>query len=251
MSGLGTLLRKELKEQLRTHRLLVVGAIFLVLGLATPLLLKYMGQLLELAGDDVVIQVPEPTPVMAITEYADSVVQVGVLAAVLVGMGVVARERERGTAAMVLSKPVGIGAYVSAKLLAMSATFILALAAGSGVCYLYTSLLIGPASVPDFLGMNALVALFFIFCLALTLLCSSLLRNQLAAGGIALAVLVGQALLAQVPLVGDYVPGQLPGWGTALLSGPHPSHWAAVGVSLAIIAACLLASRQALRRRDL
>ncbi len=251
MTGLGALLRKELREQLRTHRLLIVGAVFLVFGMSTPLLLKFMPQLIEMAGDDIVIQMPAPNAVMAMTEYAGTLVQVGVLVAVLVAMGSIARERERGLAAMILSKPVGRGAYVTAKLAAASATFIIALALGSAACYGYTVGLIGPANTSGFLGMNLLMALFFVFSLAVTLLCSSLFRNNVAAGGVALGVLIGQALLAQIPLIGDYVPGQLVGWGTGLLSGPHPTAWPAVGVTLAVIAACIYVSSRILRRSEL
>ncbi len=251
MTGFRALLKKELKEQLRTHRLLIVSVVFLVFGLATPLLIKYLPQLIELAGEDIPIQIPPPTAVMAIGEYADTLVQLGVLVAVLVTMGTIARERERGIAAMVLSKPVGSGAYVAAKLTALSATFLFALVLGSGACYAYTVLLIGQADVASFVGLNLLLYLFFVVCLAVTLLFSSFLRSPLAAGGVALAVLILQALLTAVPLIGDYLPGSLTGWGIGLLAGSHPSAWPAVATSFAVIVACLLLSQVLLRRKEL
>ena len=251
MTGLGALLRKELKEQLRTHRLLIVGVVFLVFGLATPLLLKFMPELLQLAGEDIRIEMPPPTAAAALGEYASTLVQVGVLVAVLVAMGAVARERERGVAAMVLSKPVSSTAYLVAKLAASSLTFVVALAIGSAACYGYTVLLIEPAKASGFVGMNLLLALFFVVCLAVTLLCSSLFRSSLAAGGVALGVLVGQALLTQIPVVGEYLPGALTSWGTGLLSGPHPTAWSAVATSAVIIAICLFLSRRALWRGEL
>jgi len=251
MTGLGPLLKKELKEQLRTHRLLIVGVVFLVFGLATPLLLRFMPELLQLAGEDIKIEMPPPTAAAAFGEYGSTLVQVGVLVAVLIAMGAVARERERGVAAMVLSKPVSSTAYVVAKLVASSLTFIAALTIGSAACYGYTEVLIEPAEASAFVGMNLLLALFFVVCLAVTLLCSSLFRSSLAAGGVALGVLVGQALLTQIPVVGEYLPGALTGWGTGLLSGPHPAAWSAVATSAVIVAICLFLSRRALWRGEL
>ena len=251
MNGFGVLLKKELKEQLRTYKLLIAAAVFLLFGLGTPLLIKYTPQLIEMAGEDLVIQMPPPSAAMAITEYASTIGQVGVLVAVLVAMGAVARERSRGTAAMVLSKPVGMGAFIIAKLTAMSATFIGALTLGSVACYTYTVLLIEPADISTFLALNLLVALFLVVCLAVTLFFSSIFRNQLAAGGIALAVIIMQALLTQIPGFGDYLPVKMIAWGTDLIEGQAPAAWGAVGVSVALIIACLYFSRLILQRREL
>ena len=178
-------------------------------------------------------------------------VSVGVLVAVLVAMGAVARERSRGTAAMVLSKPVSIGAFLIAKLTAMSATFIGALILGSIACFTYTVLLIESADISTFLALNLLVALFLIFSLAITLFFSSIFKNQLAAGGIALAIIITQALLTQIPGFGDYLPARMIVWGTDLVEGPAPAAWGAVGVSVALIIACLYFSRLILQHREL
>ncbi len=171
--------------------------------------------------------------------------------AVLFAMGAVARERERGTAAMVLSKPVGRGAFVMAKLMAMSTSFIIALGVASIACYVYTVLLIGEANASGFLGLNLLMALFFVVSLSVTLLFSSLFRSQLAAGGVALAILIGQAVITQLPWIGDYTPGRLISWGTELLSGATDSAWPAVAMSIVIIIGCLFLSRLALKRKEI
>jgi ABC-2 type transport system permease protein len=166
-------------------------------------------------------------------------------------MGAVARERSRGTAAMVLSKPVSMGAFLIAKLTAMSVTFIGALILGSVACYTYTVILIEPADISAFLALNLLVALFLVVCLAITLFFSSLFRNQLAAGGIALTIIIMQALLTQIPRFGDYLPARMIIWGTDLLGGQVSSAWGAVGVSLAVIIACIYFSRLILQHREL
>ena len=251
MTGLNALLKKELKEQFKTYRLLIIAGVFLFFGLSTPLMLKYLPELIKLAGEDIVIDLPPPTALQALGEYTDTVVQVGVLVAVLVAMGAVARERERGTAAMVLSKPVGRGAFVLAKLMALSLSFIVALGLASTACYIYTVLLLGEVDALAFLGSNLLLALFFILCLAVTLLFSSLFKNHLAAGGVALAALIGQTVMAQLPWIGEYTPGSLISWGSRLLSGDALSAWGAVVVSLAVVVACLSLSRLVLKRKEI
>jgi ABC-2 type transport system permease protein len=105
VSGLGALFKKEVREQLRTYRLVVVAGVFLLFGITTPVMLKYLPEFIKLAGQQMEITIPALTAAQSLVEYAGSVGQIGVLVAVLVAMGSVANELQRGTAVMTLSKP--------------------------------------------------------------------------------------------------------------------------------------------------
>ena len=250
MRGLGALLKKEIKEQLRTYRLVVVGGVFLLFGITTPLLLKYLPEFIKLAGEQMEINVPPPTAVQSLVEYSGTVGQIGVLVAVLVAMGCVANELQRGTAVITLSKPVSPAAFVSAKLLAMSLTFVVSMAVASVVCLAYTVWLIGPADAMSFFGLNLLVALFLIFCLAVTVFFSSLFRSSLAAGGISIGLLVAQAGLSVLPWIGDYMPGKLLGWGNALFTGTK-SYWPAFAITVVLTVLCVYAAQRVLKNKEM
>ena len=251
MKGLAPLLKKEVREQLRTYRLVIVGGVFLLFGITTPLTLKYLPEILKLAGEQMTIEFPPPTAVQSLAEYASTIGQVGVLVAVLVAMGSIANEIRRGTAVMTLSKPVSRAAFVSAKLIAVSLTFLVSLTVASLFCFAYTVWLIEAASIWAFVGLNLLLGLFLVFCLAVTLLFSSFFKSSVAAGGLSVAVLIAQAGLSAVPLIGDYMPGKLPGWGTNLLSGRGDSYWWALTTSIAAIGLCLYFAQRLLKNRDL
>jgi ABC-2 type transport system permease protein len=135
MTGFGALLKKELREQYRTHRFLIVVAIFTLFGIGTPLLLKFLPEILKLSGETVQIQVSAPTAVQSFTEFVGTIGQIGTVVAVLIGMGIVANELRHGTAIMTLSKPVSRAAFVSAKLTAISLTFLLALTVAASFCF--------------------------------------------------------------------------------------------------------------------
>jgi ABC-2 type transport system permease protein len=250
MSGLTALLKKEITEQLRTYRVVVVAGVLLLFGISTPLMLKYLPEFLKLAGDQMQINMPSPTAAQSLVEYARSVGQIGVLVAVLVGMGSVANELQRGTAVMTLSKPVTRAAFVTAKFAAMSLTFLVSLAVASAICLAYTVWLIGAADAVSFLGLNLLLAVFLMFCLAVTVLFSSLFKSSLAAGGMALGTLVGQAVLSVLPWVGDYMPGRLLGWGNALFAG-GPSYWWSLAVTVVLTGLCLYFAQRSLKNREM
>ncbi len=251
MNGLLPLLKKELREQLRTYRVVIVAGVFLFFGLTTPILLKYLPDIIKLAGQNVPVDIPPPTAAQSLLEYAGTIGQVGVLVAVLVAMGTVANERSRGTAVMTLSKPVTRAAFVGAKWAASSLTFLASLAAASLVCLGYTVWLIGPASAMGFAGQNLLLALFLLFCLALTVYFSSLFRSSLAAGGIAIALIIGQAGLSVVPVAGDLLPGKLLTWGNNLVNGSGPAYPWALAVTIVATGVCLYFAQRTLKKKDL
>lgn len=162
MSGFWVLLRKEFREQFKTNKVIIVAAVFLFFGLGTPLLTKYTPELIESLGTGgITIEMPTPTSSDSLVEYAGTMAQFGVLMAVLVGMGAIAKEVETGTAAMVLSKPVGRLAFILAKLKAGGFTFMAALVLGGLACWGYTVILFGDANVIGFLYQNLLLGLFF------------------------------------------------------------------------------------------
>ena len=74
MKGLAPLLKKELKEQFRTYRWLIVGGIFLLFGITTPLMFKYLPEILEFAGDQLtIVEVPPPTAFESLAEYTSTI----------------------------------------------------------------------------------------------------------------------------------------------------------------------------------
>ena len=248
MAGFSVLFKKEFKHQLRTYRLLIVVAIFFVFGLGTPLLLNYMPVLLP-ADEGIVI--PDFTTTDVVKEYMDTVGQVGLIAAILVAMGAVARERESGTAAMTLSKPVGCGAFITAKLAALALAFGIGVAVGALGCYIYTLILFGNPGALDFFLANIVAGLYLLVCLAVTLMYSSLFKRQLAAGGLALVSLIGLAAISGLPVMKDYSPGALLAWSQRIASGSGPNTWGVLITSLVLALLTILIGWQVLKRKEL
>ncbi|MDO8491576.1 MAG: ABC transporter permease [Dehalococcoidia bacterium] len=245
------LFKKEAKEQVKTYRLLIVAAVFLLFGLSTPLLFKFLPEILEMSGEGIPIEIPAFTPSDALKSYVNSLGQIGVLVAVLVAMGAIAQERERGTIIMTLSKPVGFGEFAVAKLAALVVTFLIGVALGALACFYYTTVLLGSVDVQAFLAINLLIALYFVVCLSITLMYSAFFKSQLAAGALALVTLLVMGIVSSIPPLAPYMPSALMGWGQSLAVEGGGSAWPALIISGAIIVAAVLAAWQVLSRKEL
>jgi ABC-2 type transport system permease protein len=226
MNGFGPLLRKELLEQWRTKRLLVVAVVFVALGIGSPFLARYTAELIQaLGGVPFEIELPVPTAADAVVQFLKNLGQAGILTAILLAMGSVATEKERGTAALLLSKPASRAAYVGAKLVAIGLTLAVGMLLASAAGYVYTALLFEPTGVAGWLGMTALLLLSLLAYATLTFLGSVLTRSAVAAAAIGIGGMILLAIVAALPTVAPYLPAGIsgaPAQALALGTDPGP-----------------------------
>ena len=219
MTGFAALLRKELVEQWRTTRLPVVATVFLLVGLSSPLLARFTPEILEaVGGDQFQIVLPTPTAADAYDQLSKNLGQFGILIAVLLAMGSVATEKERGTAALILTKPAGRGAFLVSKLVAIAATLGISTAIASAGAWFYTLVLFEPLPVAGFAAAAVLQWLALVAFAAITFLGSTLTRSALAAAGLGVAAFIVLGILSIIPAIAPYLPTGLaaPARGLAL-----------------------------------
>lgn len=246
-------LRKELLEIVRSHRLTILGTVLLLFGLLSPALAKFTPEIVRLVpgGEALAAIIPEPTIADAVAQYVKNTTQFGVILALLLAMGMVAQEKDKGTAALVLVKPLSRTAFVLAKFAALAVSFAGSLALAGAGAYLYTTSLFQPPALGPWMALNGFLLLFLLVYVAVTLLCSTLARSALIAGGLAFGAVVLLGGLGAIPGVGDYLPGRLPSCGATLATGGHCAWGPAAAVSaglmvLALGVACLALELQEL-----
>ena len=237
MTGFSTLLRKELLEQWRTRRLVIVGIVFLLFGLGSPLIAKYTPEILRSVGTGMPgasITLPPATTADAVAQLAKNVGQLGVLIAILLSMGAVASEKERGTAAFLLTMPASRGAFLLAKLVAIATTLLVAMALATGGAWIYTAALFEVLPIPGTIAMGLVLWLELFAFASITFLASTAFASQLAAGGVGFVALVVLSILAAIPVVGEWSPMSASSIAMDLGLGTGPTAW------IPAIAGCLL-----------
>jgi ABC-2 type transport system permease protein len=244
-------LGKEMLEQWRSYRLLVVVLVLGLFGLLSPLGAKLMPEIFRLmpGGDEIARLIPQPTIIDAVDQYIKNHVQFGFILALLMTMGVVVQEKERGSAALVLAKPLPRLIFLLAKFAALGLNFFIGTLIAGIAAYYYTLLLFETPSSSGWFLMNVLLWVFLLVHVAITLFFSTLFRSLVAAGGLAFAVLILISLLGSLPRVGEYFPSQVASWGRHAALGSTETAWPALWVSLGLIfvsllAACLVFERQ-------
>lgn len=246
-------LRKEILELVRTHRLLVMAVVLIAFGLLSPLLAKLMPELMRLVpgGEDFLALIPPPTINDAIAQYVKNLSLFGLLLAYLMTMGAVAQEKERGTAVLMLVKPLPRAVFLLAKFVALALAFLGCMALAGLAGYYYTMLLFSAPDLSAWVVLNVMLWLYFLVYVALTLLVSTIAKSQAAAAGLGIGAIAVLGALPSIPGLGKYLPGQLVTWGTVLFADPSARYWPALWVSLGLIAACLIAACIILDRQEI
>jgi ABC-2 type transport system permease protein len=201
------LLKKELREQYRTYRLLIAVAVFLILGISGPILASLTPALISNLGQGIKITLPPQTATDALDSYLKNMLQLAPLVFILLAMGCIADERSRGTAVTVLTKPVPRSIFVLAKFCAYELTLALSIILAAAGAYYYTSLLFDTLPAGGFLIVNLALFLLMSVSLAFTVLASVFFRNAIAAGGLAF---VGYIALLLLPNLNATITQALP-----------------------------------------
>ena len=194
--------------------------------------------------------IPDPSVKDVVDQYLKNFSQIGLLLVIVLSMGLIAQEKERGTIAMLFTKPVQRWGFVLGKWLASLSGLLIGLFLAAAGCLVYTYILFEPLPVVNFLALNALLAVFLGVYLTLALAGSALARSQSMAAGAAFGLVVLLLVLGAIPQLSDYMPGQLLAWGWALVMGEQISAWPALVVSLALIGLSLLGACLYLEREE-
>jgi ABC-2 type transport system permease protein len=246
-------LRKETLEQWRTYRFIIVVAVLMVFGLLSPVVAKLMPEIFKMfpGAEPFVAMMPQPTVKDAVAQYVKNISQFALIIGILITMGSVAQEKDKGTASLMLVKPLSRWTFLLAKLMALLVVFGVSILLASLGAYGYTLFLFGSMPLLPWLMLNGLLLVYTLVYVALTLFFSTLGRSQALAGGLSLAALVILGVLGSIPGVGEFMPGQLANWGAALMARTGPSAWPALWISLGMILVSLVGGWLVLSRQEI
>ncbi len=214
-------LKKEFRAIFKTYRWWVIPLVFLIFALMSPPTAKLTPEVLKsVMPKGMSIKLPEPKLVDAFAQWFKNLSQMGLLAVILLTMGIVAEEKTSGTILLVVTKPVSRATVVLSKFFAQTSWLTLSFAVSAAVCYAYAAAIFKPGMLTEFAQGNMLFIVYFAMIVALTVFLSTVLKNQIAAGGLSLVTVMLLSLGSAVSTTFDkYAPTGLTTVGTKIALG--------------------------------
>jgi ABC-2 type transport system permease protein len=246
-------LRKEILEQIRTKRLMITIILLVVFAMLSPVMAKYMPEIFKAVpgAEQFAALMPTPTIKDAIDQYVKNTSQFAIILALLLPMGAVALEKDKGTAAMMLVKPLPRWIFLLTKFLALGFTFLIGIALAGMMGYLYTWYLFAPMNLGAWVAINLMLWLYVMVYVAMTLLFSTLVRSQAAAAGMSFGVLIVLSIIGSIPTIAKHLPAQLVVWSGELMMGAGTAYWSSLVVSVGIVVGSYCLAWWVFRRQEL
>lgn len=177
--------QKEFYEVIRTYKLFILGAVFLLLGMMSPFAAKFTPEILKtVMPEGMNLTLPEPSAVDSWAQFFKNVTQIGMIVLVIVFSGIMANELSKGTLINILTKGLSRSTVILSKFITVVLLWTAGYVLCFGVTYAYTVYFWGGDTVSNLL--------FSIFCLWLF---GVMLLSCLILGGVLFKTTYGGLLL--------------------------------------------------------
>ena len=222
MNGFGAFLHKELLENWRSGRVVLLGLVFVLLGVLNPAMAKLTPWLMELmsetlAESGLTVSAVEVDALTAWPQFFKNL-PMALLVFVLVQSGVFTREYESGTLVLMLTRGVKRRQVLGAKALSLLTLW----SAGYWLCFWvtwgYNAWFWDNSVACHLFATSGLWWLFGVWVTAVLVLCSTLARHSSGVLLGALGAVLGAWVLTLFPVTADWSPARLMD-GMALLTG--------------------------------
>lgn len=202
--------KKEFLEYYRTSKLIVMGVVFLLLGILNPATAKLTPELLKMINTQgVEIKIPEPGAMDSWTQFYKNVPQIGIIVMVIFFCSLFASEFSKGTLIHILTKGMKRSTVIAAKFTMASCLWTACYWLTYAVTYVYT-IYFWPKETTQHIFFAAFCLwLFGIFMIAVVITGGIVLKGVggclLFTGGVYVVLM----LLQMIPHVAEYNPVQL------------------------------------------
>lgn len=185
MTDLFILIKKELTEQWRTKKILIMIIVFLFVSLSSPIFAKLTPELLKgLSVQGMKIELPTPTYLDALDQIIKNISQIALLVLVFVVAGAVSDEKNKKTLEILLTKPISRTNFILSKFFSNYISLGLVFIPSMILFYLYTISLFKSFSLINFAIMSAVVLIYIFMIISITILASTILKSSIAAGAV-------------------------------------------------------------------
>ncbi len=247
-----SLWRLELLRMIRTHRWTVLIGVYLFLGVTGPITGRYIGEILENFGGDMVVQMPDPRPLDGIVQFISNATQLGLLAVVIVAASALAIDARVEVAAFLRTRVDHPRRLLWPRYAIVTATTVLALILGTAAAWGLTAVLLGALPTGAMLLGTAYGILYLAFAVAVVALVGALARGMLPTVFAALGILIVLPIIGVLPPVEPWLPSHLVSAVIDMVDGaPASDYLRAAGVTLMLIPALLVVAGERLRAREL
>lgn len=180
-------LKKELIENVRTNKFLVIMIVFFIFGMMSPLTAKLLPVIFEnIDMDGMVINIPEPTAFDSYTQFFKNCGQMGFIVLLIVFSSTLTSEISKGTLVIMVTRGLSRTSVILAKFTSAVMIWTSALTVSALTAFLYTIYLFPNDSVT-----NLLLSIICLWIFGILMLAALIFSSVIASGGFGSLLITG------------------------------------------------------------
>lgn len=222
LGGFSNLLSKELGDWFATNRWIIQSVIWLLIVNGLMAFILFVVPTLDPSEQASV----EENLTLGLSLYFNFAILFGSIGMIILAQDEIIQEKQTGTAAWILSKPVSRSAFVLSKLLSNlvgGVIFIALLTGAAAYVEIYLATQQAVQLAPFLVGIGIII-LTLLFYLSLVIMLGTIFEQRGAVLGIAVGVLLGGLIASQfTPLVSYFLPVKMPDIALGVIQGQPAS----------------------------
>lgn len=254
MNSYRVFFQKEWMEIIRTKKLYILMGIFAFFAMLSPVITRYMSEIIALATDDLmIITVPPTTWIDSWSQFYGNISQIGCICVIFLFMSCVSGEKQSGSATLTLTKNLTHTNFIITKFIAAAVCFIVSIMFAGLICYAYTYYLFDYAGkISDILVGITAYSMFMFVLLSMTILASTIARSTAVVALLSFSGFIVLSLSNLIPGIGRILPGVLLSQTTELSHGINPPELLlAFIIAILITVICVFLSIRSLKTQEI
>lgn len=246
--GFYAFFKKEITEMIKTQKAYILPAVFLFFGLLSPVTAKFMPQLMQQMLSDYGINMDKLMNPVYLDSYSQLFKNISQMffVVVLVFSGMIVNEKTKGTALLVLTKPLSRASFILGKFFSAMCLYTFSYLLSCLACIYYTYLLFKGFYTPELFN-GLLYGLFLLWLYGMFLICLTIFAGTAAksftvsaVSGVAFFLLM--SAVSAIPKLGFYSPGIFVSMGYEILAGTKPIKDSFITLLITVVASLLMLS---------
>ncbi len=209
--------RLEWVRLVRSRRLLALMVVYVFFGATGPFVARYLGEIVERFGTDVVVQFPDAVPADGISQFTANANQIGLLVAVVVAAGALVLDAIPEMSVFLRTRVDDVWELLTPRLVVSFAAVAAAFLAGLAFAWYETAVLLGGLPIGAMLAGTGFAIVYLGFVVALVSAVASRSGSVLATVAFSIVILLALPILGIAEAVGRWLPSRLLGALDALI----------------------------------
>jgi len=199
--------KKEIREAVKTPRLLIIASLFISFAILSPLTAKFMPLIIKQMGKQVAfLTIPEPTYLDAYMQLFNNMNTIVFLVLIFMLCGTVASEKSKGIIPLIVTKGLSRSSILCGKFLAHCSIYTFIYVISSCIFYIYTIILFPQHDIHTALLSLAIFWLYGIFLIGGVMLASTIARSYGIAALYGFLIYILSSIAASIPYVKHFSP---------------------------------------------